>query len=58
MEKETRKPCYNTPTAEVLTAHVERGFTNSGFSSNSDQTDGTDGINTRDDLNYGNDLFS
>lgn len=43
---------------EVLTARVECGFAGSGFSSNSDQTDGTDGFNTRSDLDYGNDLFS
>ena len=58
MEKETHKPCYTMPTGEVLYVRVERGFAGSVFGSNSGQNDGTDGINTRDDLNYDNDLFS
>ena len=58
MEKGTHKPCYTMPTGEVLYVRVERGFGGSGFSSNSDQTDGTDGFGTKSELNYGNDLFS
>ena len=58
MEKESFKSNYTSPVAEVLTARVERGFGGSGFSSNSDQTDGTDGFGTKSELNYGNDLFS
>lgn len=58
MEKEPFKASYTSPTAEVLPARVERGFGGSGFSSVSNQQDGTDGFNTRDDLNYGNDLFT
>lgn len=58
MEKETHKPCYTMPTGDVFYLRVERGFAGSGFSSNSDQTDGTDGFGTKSELNYGNDLFS
>ena len=58
MKKELTRPSYTSPTVEVLTVRVERGFAGSVFGSNSGQNDGTDGINTRDDLNYDNDLFS
>ena len=58
MEKETHKPCYTMPTGDVFYVRVERGFAGSGFSSNSSSQDGTDGFDTRDDLSYGNDLFT
>ena len=58
MKKELTRPSYTSPMVEVLTVRVDRGFAGSGFSSNPDQTDGTDGFGTKSELNYGNELFS